>query len=195
MGAETETGYGQYFQWGDMQGYYPEQIGTSDGKKPFYEDWSDYKYGEYEEVEPDYGMTKYNVTDGKTTIDPEDDAAHANMGGEWRMPSLTEYNELLNNTTMTPATKNGVNGILVTSNINGNELFFPDAGSANEGNVYPGFGDVSLWCSTRTSGTDYAWEITGGVRFEEGQWEIDDLHVTDNWRLYGYSVRGVIKCS
>ena len=192
VGAETETDYGLYFQWGDTQGYTADQVGTGDGKKPFYEDWSDYKYGQFEEVEPDYGMTKYNVTDGKTTIDPVDDAAHVNMGGEWRMPSITEYNELFNNTTRTPTTKNGVNGILATSNINGNELFFPDAGVASEGGAYPGFGDVNLWCSTKTAGPDSAWQIAGYIQFYEGLWDMTDLYKTDNWRLYGYSVRGVI---
>ena len=35
VGAETETDYGLYFQWGDTQGYTADQIGTGNGQKPF----------------------------------------------------------------------------------------------------------------------------------------------------------------
>ena len=44
-------------------------------------------------------MTKYNSTDHKSTLDPEDDAAHVNMGSDWRMPTKDDIIELLQNTT------------------------------------------------------------------------------------------------
>ena len=81
VGAETETDYGLYFQWGDTQGYTADQVGTDNDFT-----WNDYKYGTYDVTDNvNYGMTKYNGTDGKTVLDLEDDAARANMGGEWRM--------------------------------------------------------------------------------------------------------------
>ena len=43
-------------------------------------------------------MTKYCTVDNKTTLDPEDDAARAIMGGDCRMPTSTEYQTLYDET-------------------------------------------------------------------------------------------------
>lgn len=43
-------------------------------------------------------LLKYNCTDGKTILDLEDDAVHANMGGDWRMPTYDDFKELIFNT-------------------------------------------------------------------------------------------------
>lgn len=43
-------------------------------------------------------MTKYNSTDGLTQLLPEDDAATVNWGGDWRMPTTEQINELLQET-------------------------------------------------------------------------------------------------
>ncbi|MBQ6305001.1 MAG: hypothetical protein IJK78_00390, partial [Bacteroidales bacterium] len=70
----------------------------------------------------------YNgFTDDLTTLLPEDDAATANWGEGWRMPTQAEFQELLDNTTVTWTTQNGVNGRLFTAS-NGNSLFLPAAG-------------------------------------------------------------------
>lgn len=90
IGASTEKEAGLYFQWGDTQGYTAEQVGNGEGQKAFSQD--DYKFyvdGEY---------IKYNGIDGKTVLDPEDDAASVNMGGDWRMPTVEDFNELFLNT-------------------------------------------------------------------------------------------------
>lgn len=39
--------------------------------------------------------SKYNDSDGKTRLDPEDDAAHVNWGGNWRMPTTAELQFLV----------------------------------------------------------------------------------------------------
>ena len=49
VGASKPSDYGQYFQWGDTQGYTADQIGTSEGKKEFASDWSDYKWGKVQD--------------------------------------------------------------------------------------------------------------------------------------------------
>ena len=86
LGAETEEDAGLYFQWGDTQGYTAEQLNDNN-----FTDWSGYKFGEPQ-------FTKYNVVDDKTVLDLEDDAVHAAMGGNWRMPTGEEFAELINNT-------------------------------------------------------------------------------------------------
>ncbi len=121
VGATSPEEYGDYFAWGEVE------------SKTYY-DWSsdsDYKWGVINwDDSQNYGMTKYNKTDGKTVLDPEDDAAHVNWGGDWRMPTLTEMQELFDsdNCTWEWTTQNGVYGRKVTSVSNGNSIFLPAAG-------------------------------------------------------------------
>ena len=93
IGATNEEEAGLYFQWGDTQGYTAEQVGDGEGLKKF--DWASYKFS----IDgSNSNFSKYNASDSKTVLDPEDDAAHVNMGGNWRMPTFEEYKELLLNT-------------------------------------------------------------------------------------------------
>ena len=93
IGANSEEEAGLYFQWGDTQGYTAEQVGNGEGLKAF--DWGDYKFS----IDGNkWDFSKYNESDRKVVLDPEDDAAHVNMGGNWRMPTFEEYNELCLNT-------------------------------------------------------------------------------------------------
>ena len=93
IGASTPEEPGLYFQWGDTQGYTAEQVGNGEGLKAF--SWADYKFS----IDgSSSNFSKYNASDSKTVLDLEDDAAHVNMGGDWRMPTFEEYNELFLNT-------------------------------------------------------------------------------------------------
>ena len=93
IGAETPEDAGLYFQWGDTQGYTAEQVGSGEGLKAF--SWADYKFS----IDgSSSNFSKYNASDNKTVLDLEDDAAHVNMGGNWRMPTFEEYKELCLNT-------------------------------------------------------------------------------------------------
>ena len=56
------------------------------------------------------------------------DAARANWGGDWRMPTEEEMQELIDKCTWTWTTQNGVEGYKVTSKTNGNSIFLPAAG-------------------------------------------------------------------
>jgi hypothetical protein len=109
VGADNPEDYGDYFAWGETT------------PKDTY-DWSTYQYYDGS------NLTKYTGSDGLTTLLPEDDAATANWGNGWRMPTKEEFEELYNNTTVTWTQQNGVNGRLFTA-ANGNSLFLPAAGS------------------------------------------------------------------
>ena len=149
IGAEKETDYGLYFAWGETQGY----SGITDDKK--FNSY-DYKYG------TNSNLTKYNATDGLTTLELSDDAAAVNWGGKWRMPTPSQINELLNtenctNEWVTNYNGSGVNGRLFTSVRNGNKLFAPSAGACGEGMLdYVGeYG--SVWsCALSSGGEDGA---------------------------------------
>lgn len=145
VGATSETGYGLYFQWGDTQGYTADQVGSSEGKKAF--TWSDYKFNPSGDGST---LTKYNPTDGKTTLDLEDDAAAVNWGGSWHMPTEEQFLELCNtnNCTNVYTTINGVGGRLFTSVKNGNTLFIPSAGcTGSRGNMDEVGYSVFVWSS------------------------------------------------
>lgn len=115
MGAANPEDYGNYYAWGETE------------TKPVYT-WSNYKFG------PNYySLTKYctkpsyGTVDNKTILDPEDDVAHVTWGGNWRMPTIEEQQELLYNCTWTWTTKNNIYGCEVKAP-NGNSIFLPAAG-------------------------------------------------------------------
>lgn len=120
VGAELVTDSGLFFSWGDTVGH-----DTS------YRPQKNYKYATYDENGNITSYTKYNSTDGLTILLPEDDAVIANMGGKWKMPHVSHFTELLNNTTHEViASYNGTNRTVCefTSNINGKVLIVPIAG-------------------------------------------------------------------
>lgn len=91
------------------------------------------EYGNYfawDETQPKDTYTDSNYSDySKSSILPLSlDAARANWGGSWRMPTKAEQDELHNNCTWKWTTQNGVNGCKVTSKINGKSIFLPAAG-------------------------------------------------------------------
>ena len=119
VGANAPEEYGDYFAWGETQ---PKDVYN----------WSTYQYcmGSNNTLtkyctDPNYGYNGF--TDNLTILLPEDDAATANWGNGWRMPTKEEWQELLDNTTVTWTQQNGVNGRLFTGS-NGNSLFLPAAG-------------------------------------------------------------------
>ena len=181
VGATTETDYGMYFQWGDTQGYTSAQVGVETGKKGFA--WADYKYGTYDSSDiTNYGMTKYNGTDGKTSLDIEDDAAHVNMGGEWTMPTDTQISELIT-LSHSVVTKNSVVGMEFTGT-NGNTLFVPFSGIAHGGSVGSVGDEGYVWSSSLSSSVYDAFYLYVGGK--------PDASLYDYTRCFGFSVRGVV---
>lgn len=177
VGADKPTDFGLYFHWGDTKGYSKDQVGTGDGKKKFADDWSDYKFG----VTPNF--TKYNAYGA--TLELVDDAANANMGGDWHMPTPKQVLELIDNTTTTWTTLDDVNGRLFTSKKDSSKsIFIPAAGYACDGSV-KGIGDEGdVWSSML--GTGYA---SNGYDLN---FFSDNANLFDDGRGFGLSVRGVI---
>ena len=133
VGATTPEDYGDYFAWGETQ------------PKDTY-NWDTYQYG-YGYDGYDAYITKYTGSDGLTILLPEDDAATANWGDNWRMPNKLEWQELYNNTTCTWTTQNGVNGRLFTAS-NGNSLFLPAAGDRWDDELFQAGNRGFYWSSS-----------------------------------------------
>lgn len=87
IGASDKYDMGSRFAWGETEAK------TTPSEE-------DYDFGVWDdETGSDY--TKYNATDGKTQLELVDDAAYKNWGGDWRMPTLAEAEDLINNTNYT----------------------------------------------------------------------------------------------
>ena len=175
VGASKASDAGLYFQWGDTNGYIASQVGKD---KQFA--WNDYKFSIGGSSS---NFSKYTTTGA--TLELEDDAAHANMGGEWHMPTPKQIQELIDNTTNTWTTQDGVNGRLFTSTTNGKSIFIPAAGYAWDGSVR-GSGDYGfVWSSMLdTDGVGYG----QGLLFGSG-----NVILGSGLRYCGFSVRGVIE--
>ena len=184
IGADAVTDAGLYFQWGDTQGYTAEQVGTEEGQKAF--TWADYKFSSDAEGT---SMTKYNNTDGKTVLDLEDDAARANWGGSWRMPTTEEmqaFGAAVNAVWTNDYNNTGVAGLVCTDKTDNTKVvFFPAAGGCGRG-IVRGVGSYGIcWSSSLNSDSI------------EDSFQLDFNDVGADWssehiRFYGYSIRPIL---
>jgi len=184
IGASQPSDYGLYFAWGDTQGYTAEQVGSGEGQKYF--GWADYKYGNGTSSPGATGMTKYNATDGKTVLEASDDAAVANWGGSWRMPTTAEFQALgaAVNTAWTQV--NNVYGILCTDKADSSKtLFFPAAGKCFDGSVNGVGGNGDYWSSSLSTDSRH---VAYNLRSFSGRayWG------NGSFRYFGCLVRGVL---
>jgi hypothetical protein len=175
VGANSPEEYGDYFAWGETE---PKDV----------YDWTTYKWCEG----TDDTMTKYctksdfgynGFTDGKTELDPEDDAAYVNWGTSWRIPTTEQIQELDENCTWIWTTQNGVNGQLVTGP-NGNTIFLPAAGSRWNDSLYVAGSYGFYW--SRTLYANYS-RYAYYLNFNSSYVSWDYYY----FRNYGYSVRAV----
>ena len=136
VGATSPEEYGDYFAWGETE---PKSDYSWETYKFWVEDDDVLKFNKYCPSDQDYYWGGSGSPDNKTVLDLEDDAAHVNWGGNWRMPTLAELQELLDNCTWTWITQGGVYGYRITSS-NGNDIFLPAAGLCNGSKL----GDVGI---------------------------------------------------
>lgn len=178
VGATKSADYGLYFQWGDTKGYDKDQIGSGKGKKMFGIDWSDYKFG----TSPNF--TKYNTCG--SALELEDDAANANMGGDWHIPSPEQIKELRNNTISKWMVLDSASGLAFISKKDKSKfIFIPAAGYAWNGSVDDSGGSGSIWSSMQNANLincSHSLDIYDGGQHVYGR----------SMRFLGFSVRGVI---
>ena len=180
VGATSETDYGSYFQWGDIKNKSNAECS-----------WSTYKYSDGSNFSKyNTGNNGYGGTiDNKLTLDIEDDAARANMGGDWRMPSIALMDELVSETTsewITNFNETGINGRKFTSKTDPSKyIFIPAAGyrsgsSSDDQGIYGDVWSSSLRISPPTTAKVLNFD---SVSFSAG---------SGSDRYNGFSVRGVL---
>ena len=140
VGANKPEEYGDYFAWGETQ------------PKSNY-DWSTYKYcnGSHRTLTKYCTDSYYGTVDNKTQLELSDDAARANWGGSWRMPTDAEFTELREQCTWTRTTQNGVYGYKVTSKKSGytnKSIFLPAAGYRDDSSLLDAGSYGNYWSSS-----------------------------------------------
>ncbi len=172
VGASKPEEYGNYYAWGE--------IATKDSYA-----WENYTLanGSSTTLTKYCTSSSYGTVDNKTTLEAADDAATQKWGGNWRMPTISEWQELIDNCTWTWTTLNGVNGIEVKAT-NGNSIFLPAAGYRRSDELRLAGSDGHYWSSSLY--TDY----TG--RAQLVYFHSDDHDTDYNDRYYGRSVRPVV---
>lgn len=187
IGAEVETDYGHYFSWGNLDAH-------AQG--------SGYNFVQ----DPVYINTNGNDITGCLTL--TQDAARANWGGKWRMPTTQQFAELFNSiyteyvdeegnvvTVDTPSVDanargasdkrvryKGVVGLLLRSKVNGNLLFFPASGNYNGTTLYRSGTGGDYWSSSFYSSTN-AYDL---FFYNEGVFYGDN-----SGRRFGFTIRPV----
>ena len=174
VGATSPEEYGDYFAWGET------------APKTTYK-WSTYKYsnGSSTTMTKYCESSSYGTVDNKTTLELEDDAANANWGGNWRMPTEAEQDELRNtdNCTWEWITQNGVNGYKVTSKVNGNSIFLPAAGYRCDDDLSYADSNGYFWSSSLNAGNSSGAYVLS--------FDSSDVGWYGSGRYYGRSVRAV----
>ena len=176
VGASSPSDYGNYYAWGETK---PKEEYA----------WDNYRFRLSGNSDENVTFSKYNsqnergLVDNKTCLDLEDDAAHVNWGGNWRMPTANEFHELISNCTWTWLTQDGKDGYLVIGK-NGKSIFFPRAGESH-----------------RFSWGAHGYYWSSSLQHDDYHPQEDPLHLMINsdfnpWlfygsRDYGYSVRPV----
>ena len=179
-----------FFSWGNI-----------DGHNPISNSAFDYNWGSVNESEPyyegqPYGSTPGNTLTGNIAVGEDFDAARANLGAPWRMPTNAEFGELFANIryinadgTEVDTTKtdkrvnvNGVMGLYLESKINGARLFFSCSGVGG-GRSWYYRGSYGYYWSSTWSSARYARNLifySGGVYPQY-----------NNYRYYGFALRPV----
>ena len=158
VGAESPEEYGDYFAWGEIQ---PKDAYTEENCSSlnlYTEDISGHMYL---------------------------DAARANWGSPWRMPTEQEIIELVLNTNGMSTELNGVRGTMVTGR-NGNSIFFPYAGKMIDTTLYDE-GDFGYY---------YSSSLTKPITSDSGPYYyfVDDTQGTTSSvnRYPGFTIRPVV---
>lgn len=125
VGASSPEDFGYFLAWGETE---PKDVETYT--------WNGYKWCEGNV----YSFTKYNrglygIYDGKSELDPEDDAAYVHYPNG-RTPTRKQIHELLYYCDAYWTQINGVKGYKLQSIFNHNTIFLPVAGSIEEGVYY-----------------------------------------------------------
>ena len=187
LGASAPEEYGDYYAWGETE--------TKDNYS-----WGTYKWckGTKKSLtrycpssSPDYWGGEGTTPDGKTDFkdyDYADDAARKLLGGNWRMPTKQEWEELINNCTCSIISRGRVHGVLFEAT-NGNSIFLPAASGKVNSSVLYADSFCLYWSSQLSDQTAMDINPTYAVIFYADN---DFTQIRDDFRYAGMPVRPVL---
>ena len=148
IGAEKPEDYGYYFWWGDTVGYKREDDKwvASDGSNSNFS-FTSGNTPTYNKSIPTLQSKGWITAEG--ALAPEHDAAHKHWGGNWRMPTSQEFDDLNSKCDWTWTTLNGVNGYVVRGkgDYSSKSIFLPCAGYC-DGTWHNGAGSAGFYWSS-----------------------------------------------
>ena len=184
VGAQNPEDFGEYYAWGETRskltytwrGYRFRASGNS---------FSDIKFSKYNHEE--FSVTQKKMTPMNAVLEPADDVANQEWGGDWRMPTKQEIEELVWNCDWTWTTRNGVNGVKILSKVEGytdRSIFIPAAGLRDDQKLlYAGqYGNV--WSSTNSEYKGQAFALHFDSRGSHIDRIIHDF-IEEDWQWYG----------
>jgi len=175
LGANTPESFGNAYAWGetgfDLDYSWSSYRHCNGSQKTLTKYCNDSQYG------------NNGFTDNQSVLQSSDDAATKLWGDDWCIPTLTEWNELLQNTTISWTNYNGVRGMIFTSS-NGNSLFLPAAGYRQDHSAYTSINKGYYW-SNRLSNSvpSRAYYLS---------FSSDQCEMSQAFRCLGYSIRPVL---
>ena len=167
IGASSPSEIGEYFAWGEKE--------TKDAYG-----WETYElcHGSYNSI------FKYTEDDRKSILEPQDDVANSELGGEWRIPTKEDMEELVEECEWKWSNQNGRLGWKVIGP-NNNYIFLPASGAASS-YIIAGVNELGrYWTATRDKSNYSAYNL----RFKD---VTDTIVVVDDTRFYGRTIRPVL---
>ena len=177
VGATSETAYGDYFMWGST---------TPNNDIP-----CDWEHAPFNNGSSDYDETYFNSV--KDTVCPngvlakEYDTASQIMGGDWRMPTKAEIQELIDYTTnewVEDFNGTGVSGYKFTSYTDTSKyIFIPAAGYHGDSSLFGLLDEGDVWSSSLGPSSDNSYCLF---------FNIDNIDAQDDaFRYNALAVRAV----
>ena len=179
IGASQPGEYGDYFAWGEDSKEH-KVVSNPSASLKFYEfSWRTYIY--YFDNTSAFEMDGL-ILDGNKLV-PKSDVATIIWGDKWRMPTNSEFGELVNDCNWAWTKRNGHCGYEITSKINGNKIFLPAAGAV-DGTMHEKYETLGFYW---TSELDYH-DVAKALKFDNANrgW-------TSLFRYRGLPVRVVTK--
>ena len=188
VGASSPEECGYYFSWGEIE--------PRTGEDPY---WDNNKYkwsvNQWNTMTKYCTSSKYGKVDGKTELEPGDDAAKVNWGPMWRMPSSEQLQELIDECTWQWDTSN--KGYLVKSKKNGKSIFLPVTNYYSNGQIFSQGNQGNLgyyWTRTLNETSSckayYLFFYKSNNQTSNNQTS-STLECTDGDRYSGFAVRAV----
>lgn len=144
LGAVSPEDNGDFFAWGETE---PKDFFTQDNYKFI-------RWGKYTKYVNDSSYGCYGHVDTLKVLQKEDDAAAALWGGNWRVPTVEQWEELAdtNYCTTSYIKVNGRKGLQITSKINKQSIFIPQSQESTSFGIW----DIPYyWSSTLGSFPQY----------------------------------------